>query len=446
LARSMKERVLWKGPDPKITASSAGFALTLEMVQAIFDDLYDASWVEVESSRKWGKEPKEVKMKKIMVANREKLEKRFVYDAVQAKGAFLKVFLPDDNGIWVKLWRDMLWNTIRSKPLSRNVYEKRADGHPGTVGGDIWKDLTASAKERLKGRLRTKSYGSSICIGAQDENAEKTPFIGVPEENLLLHFWPVAASIYAPKRLKIDRDPERGLLAKREDAGYVVVVPEPADLKYFVTDSVRHLRSLDVKATGYRPTAALIDVPAEGGMEYLYHLAKGKALAGETGNSLVAIELYHLEKKGKNVRMLTCERIISSPDAIARYETLRSQWANPLFKMAGLRNLLAATPWHQGFAEMFSTQPWQLFVHAAAETPKEIRFFGLDVRRRFKALEEQCKLQKKGGNMGEEGEKKKLDDQLAARAYRLIATYVYRKTEEKSGKRFKDLKDRKSVV
>ena len=57
LARSMKERGLWKGSDPVVTTTTARLALSKETLQAIFDDLYDAHWIEEEWSKKWqGKE------------------------------------------------------------------------------------------------------------------------------------------------------------------------------------------------------------------------------------------------------------------------------------------------------------------------------------------------------------------------------------------------------
>lgn len=442
LARSMKERGIWKGTDPEVKATSIRVSLTSEALQVIFNDLYSAQWVEKEYKTKWkGKEPKRTETRQVSTGKKTKDEKWFVYDAVQPLGAFLTNFYTDGDGLWVKLWRDMLWNTLRSKPASRRVYEEMATKGASSLGSEWWKILCASARDRKKGKLRTISFGSSIFIGAQDENAERIPFKGVAEETLLLHFWPVATCVFSPKTLDIKRDRERGLVAKSKDAGYVVVVPDPANLKYFIDDAIQAMRSLEINAAvypRYRPAASLIDVPAEGGMEYLYYLAQAKATAGNIADSLAAVELYHLEKRGNNVPLLAAERISPKPDTLKRYESLRKQWANPLFKAVGLANLLADVPWYRGFDTLFATHPWQLFVQSA-ETPKEIRFFGRDVSRGMKALEENQKILRRGGVMA--GEERA--DQLAVRVYQLVANYVNRKTEEKSGKEYKVFKNNK---
>lgn len=437
LLASMKARGFSIADEPTPSPTSVQLSLSADDLQAICDDLYAARWAEVESGSKWkGKEPKRIETKQVAVGGKTKTENRFVYDAVQPLGAFLQTYYPDGDGLWVKLWRDMVWNTLRSRPKSRGVYEETASGGSSSLGAKWWKTLVTAAKDRTKGKLRTQGFGSSNFIGAQDENAERVPFEGVAEENFLLQFWPVATRVFAPKRLQIDRNPQRGLVSRRDDAGYLLVIPEPAHLKYFVEDAIRSLRSQDAKPAGYRPAAAVIDVPAEGGMEYLFHLGRAKVERSDIADSISAVELYHLEKRGNNVRLLAAVSLAPQPGTVARYEAVRGQWANPLFKATGLTNLLADTPWHRGFDSVFVAHPWQVFVYVEGQTPREIRFFGRDVRKMMMALQTNQRLLQNGGTMGEEGRV----DQLSIRIYQLVSNYVNRRTEEKSGRSFKDLK------
>ncbi|MBI5014593.1 MAG: type I-MYXAN CRISPR-associated protein Cmx8 [Deltaproteobacteria bacterium] len=433
---SMKRRGLEPRPEVEVRATSATVRTDREGLQALFDDLYDAEWAETSSTQKWqGKPPKRLEEREVTAEGKRKKEKRFVYDVVQPKGAFLSTFYPPTAGLWVKLWRDMIWNVQRSRPKARLVYEERAQGEASSVGA-LWFDLEKASKERSRGRMRTAGFGGSLFIGAQDSNAERVSFGGVVEENLLLHFWPAIAAIYAPRRLKIERGPE-GLQSKSDDAGFVVVIPEPGHLEDFLADSIGALGTVDPTARGndYRPKAGLIDVPAEGGLEYLYHLAMHKAAKRELSDTLVAVEFYHLEKKGNNVRMLAAERLAPRSNTLEKYGRLRDQWASPLYKEVRLPNLLAEAPWFQGFDRAFAQHPWQLFVQTKG-TPTWPRFFGRDVRSAFQAIEDRD-LSKKGGDSMTEEERL---DALATRVYRLIRDYANARTEGKSGKKYQDFK------
>ncbi|WP_025322480.1 type I-MYXAN CRISPR-associated protein Cmx8 [Deferrisoma camini] len=437
VVESMKRRGLAPRPEVDVGATSATVRTSREGFQALFDDLYDAEWVETESRQKWpGKTPKRTEEREVGTSDKPKKEKRFIYDVVQPRGRFLRAFYPPGAESWVKLWRDMIWNTQRSRPRARRVYDERADGKPSSLGG-LWAEFEKSAKDRVRGRTRTTGFGGSLFVGAQDSNAERVSFKGTVEETLLLHFWPAIAAIYAPSRLKIDRGQE-GLQAKSEDAGYLVVIPEPGHLEDFVADSISALGSLDPAARGndYRPKAARIDVPAEGGLEYLYHLAMHRTAGRELADLLVAVEIYHLEKRGNNVRMLAADRLAPRRRLLEQYERLREQWANPLYKAVRLSNLLADAPWFQGFDRCFAENPWQMFVHTK-ETPAWPRFFGRDVRDVLATIEERDSSRKGEDDMSEE----ERIDALALRVHRLIRGYVNARTEERSGKKYKDFKN-----
>jgi CRISPR-associated protein Cmx8 len=415
------------------TATGAKFRFTSRSMQTLLDDLFDATWEEVEVRSKWP----DAKLKRTVdreVKTRDgktKKEKRYVYDQVVPAARFLQALYPDGNGAWVKLWRNMLWSTLRGKPTTRGVYNERADGRKSSRGKTDWLALQKSAVSRLKGSEVLDDIVGSMFIGAQNVNAEQVPFQGTVEANFLLNFWPIPSLVFAPRRFSVK--------GEFEDAGYVVAVPEPAHLKDFVEEARDLLRRLDPAVFGYRPRAALIDVPDEGGLEYLYHLSRARVKRKEISYSLSAVEVYHLEKRGNNVKLWAANRIEPETAILTEYESLRQDCRNPLFKYSRIANLLAGGRWHDGMMSPFSSFPWEMFIRNHEKTPRIASFFGLDARRKFAALERS--LAEGGKDMNEEQK----DDQLARRIYSLIRAYVNQRTEEKSRIKYDDFRNSKDA-
>ncbi len=442
MIETLKERK--KAPIPvveQLSATGARIAFTRDSLQTVFDDLYDSAKVEQESKTKWkGQEPKAVREKEILVDEKTKFEKRFVYDAVQPKGAFLQRLYPDGDGLYVKLWRDMLWSTLRGIPATRNVYEERAEGKPCTMAGDLWTSLNKSAALRKKGQSRTESISSAIFIGAEDANAEKVPFRGAVEHNLLLHFWTIVSLISVPRMVSLERSADKALRIKRDDCGYVITIPEPSNLLDFCLDVREFLCKLETNVAGFRPKSALIELHEEGGLEYLYHFARNKIdKMEEISLSLCAVELFHLQRQGNRIRQLAENRILPSKHMLRDYENLRKAAANPYFKSLCIRNLLDGRRWYEDAGRITQHNPMPLFVFCIGRTPREIRFFGDDARKKFTTIEYNLNIAQQGGIMGE----KEQDDKLTLRVYRLIQTYVNHRTEEKSSRKFKDFRDNK---
>jgi CRISPR-associated protein Cmx8 len=175
-------------------------------------------------------------------------------------------------------------------------------------------------------------------------------------------------------------------------------------------------------------------------MDYLYHFAKRRVKEEEIAYSISAVELYHVEKRGNSVHQLAAVRILPpGKDVLADYELFRKTARNPLYKSIRIRNLLDDKPWYAGSDYIFSRFPAPFFTHIRGESPLEIPLFAMDVRRKFSAIEDNIKLLKGGGRMNDMDR----DDQLARRVYRLIQSYVNRRTEEKSGFKYSDFKDDK---
>ncbi|MCE1246813.1 MAG: type I-MYXAN CRISPR-associated protein Cmx8 [Firmicutes bacterium] len=421
MIRSMEARKLPVVPEiKKLDSYSASIEFSKESIQALFDDLYDALWVEVESKAKWkDKVPKREISKEIVVSeNKTKNQKYFIYDAVQAKGAFLAALYPDGDGVWVKLWRDMLWSTLRGIPLTRLDYERRAKNEPASIGDDIWKSLVKWNADKDKEYL--ESLSSAIFIGAQDKNSEKVSFQGEVSQNILLHFWTLTSLIFVPQKISID--------GKKEYAGYVLTVPEPVDLEMFIDELKSTFGKMECAMSGYRPKACLIDVPEEGGLEYLYDLTFDRIEKNDIKYSLTSVEFYHLEKQGNNIRLLSTDRIIPNSNTISLYSEIRRKYFNPLFKSMILRNLLSGEAWFNGMLTVFNNYPWEFFVFQKSKA--QLRpFFSSDAKRYFRKIQEEIKL--KGGSVTMSD--KDRENLLAQRVYRIIQSYVRYKTEVKSG-------------
>lgn len=438
---SMKRRKMPNTPElVECTPNRAKIVFTKESMQAIFDDLYDASWIEVESKSKWsGKKHKNIIEIDIETKDgKSKKEKRYIYDDFRPICKFLQTYYPDGDGIWLHLWRDMLWNTLRGKPLTRNVYKERAGETPtskkrvSSEAKDFLDGINKEKKYKERGKEYPESIASSAFIGAQDVSAEKIPFQGEVRHNFLLHFWTIVILVFIPRILDV-----KGVF---NDRGFVLVIPEPSNLKKFVEDIKQLLKKLECEKSGYRPKTSIIYVPEEGGLEYLYNIARLKIENLDVSSFLNAVEIYQIEKRGNKISILSVERILSDPRILENYDTLRKQTKNPLFKVQGIKNLLQNKPWYSEMKSIFNNYPWEFFIRKKGETPVMIPFFGNDSRKKFEAIEKQVEILKEGGiPMNEELK----DDQLAIRVYKLIQSYVFKKTEERSGIKYDDFKDNK---
>ena len=433
MIESMRLRRIGPLPGFRISHNSVRLEVTKESLQALCDDFFDARWIETETKTKWQKAvPKRVIEKEEEANGKVRKTKFYVYDIYQPKGKFLEAFYQDGDGVWLKLWRDMLWNSLRGKPLTRLVYKERADGKPSTEAEKLWMALVESRKQRAKGAPKKAKISSALFIGAQDVNAENVPFKGEVEQNLLLLFWPLVSPIFAPRRLGAD--------GRQDDAGFVIAIPEPSNLSDFVSDTTAYFRSLDTAVLGYRPKDALVDLPEEAAMEYLLRLVAAKLGATDVSYSVAAVEVYHIEKKGNSIRLKAANRIKPNPRLLKGYDSMRREARNPLYKQVRLTNMLADRPWYQGMEALFNTYPWTFFVRQQGKTPVQLPFFGHDAQRKFKAIEQEIannELMRKGGAQVDE---LLADDKLSRRVFQLIQTYVNRKTEAKSGRKYEDFK------
>lgn len=424
------------------SATSVQLTFSQDSMQTIFDDLYDAAQVERSSRSKWSKKaPKREESFESQDGKTGKIKtiKEYIYDVVEPKASFLEHHYPGDENSWLKLWRDMLWTTLRAQPATRTIYEQRAHAQTCEKAKLIWNALSKSVQKKGQAQPTVDPVPVSLFVGAQAFNAEKVPFKGVIEHNLLLHFWPLTVQIFVPET--INRDGNKELRGQ----AYVLAIPEVSDLEEFCDVFPRLLAMLDPKLRGYRPAASIIAIPEEGGMEFLRNLsliAQQRVGSDEIKYSVSAIELFYLEKQGNNVRTHATDKIIPRSSLLTQYESIRQSCRNPFFKSRLLLNLLRGLDWAEGFLGLFSDYPADFFVRTE-KTPREFAFFSFDIRKKFKTLVDEFRLLQEVHTMPEETVPK--PQSLEKHVYDMIGSYIRQKTEAKSEIKWSEFKNKKTT-
>ena len=457
--RSMSERKLPPEQIPvieQLAPTSAVIRFSESSLQRMFDDLYDAAVVEVAVKTKWGTE------KPIRVEEAEEEDpdthkvrtiKRFVYEVVQPCGHFLMQHFPDADGLWLKLWRDMLWNIPRGRPTTRRPYQQRANRELCSEGAEAWRELSAFQKAVARKEVRTCEVASALLLGAQALNAESVPFRGRTDQTLVLHFWPLVAMIFVPQVLDGD--------GTSEFVGYTLAIPEVADLTEFCRLYPRVLSQLSADARGYRPAGAVIDIPQQAGLEFLENLARlSESAAGrkETTQAVASVEYMHMVKAGNNVKSVAAGRIAPNPRLLDEYlECLcgsRPRFRNPLFRAGLMRWMLdeaesaGRSTWYRHMARMMAERPWPFFVRCD-KTPKSVPWFAADAKNQFQDRVKEYQDEWEASPMTDVQPPAvatgKPQPPLEVLVYRLVQNFVRKKTKDKCDLEWDDFKDKKSV-
>lgn len=442
-----------KSPKPKavpkvveLSRTSATIEFTADSAQCLFDDVYAATREVVKVKSKWptadeAKPPEEIEeeveekaadgtamVKKVKV-------KYFFYEQVQPTGNVLRQYITNAPELWLKLWRDMIWNIPRGIPTTRKPFEDRADGKSCGEGASAWDDLVKHHRARANKEFHTAAVSGSLWLGAQAVNAEGVSFEGRAEQTVLLHFWPLTAQVYAPQVLQAD--------GENEFVGYVLAIPEVADLKDFVTQYPRMLAQLGKEQRGYRPAEAVIDLPAEGALSFLEHLAEvsGEITEGkELASCLASVEFIHLDKRGNSIKTLAAGRVAPRPGLLGKYLNIvgrvgqKPPFANPLFRRGLLLALLNDQPWFQPFGKLFAE--WDVSFFVPTDAPPRLSWFWADARKKLQEVIQAVPTDPKPNDPPLDG-----NDLLMMLIHRLTRTYLTERAKQKSGidpEKFKD--------
>lgn len=438
----------------KRAATSATIEFTAETTQSLFDDVYETAIEPGDPERQPRKHKKtkqtipwhsraemEIKDKKL---GTKKLQ-GYVYLAfIPRLGALLQHI--GDKPKWMKLQRDMLWSIPFGNEQTRIPFEQRAGsvrrrvkgadgkvkvekentGKPISVaaGREAWADLVTSQQT---GWQHVANMPPGLTLGAQEENAEAIPFQGLAHQNLLLHFWPLATQVFVPAVLKIEREGGQ-LVAKTEFVGYVLAIPEVADLDWFLRRYPRMLGNLRPEVRGFRPAGAIIDLPAEAALSFLAALGTDKAADADHRRSFGSIEYLHQVKIGNNIKTQAAGRVAFRDGLFEKYRSIagepggRAPYGNPLFRrglmMAILDERLTESQWYRPFGKLFTEWDARVFVNSDSP-PKNLSWFWADARKKLKEV-----IQAMPAAPHPNGPPTDEDAFLAATINRFIRTYL----------------------
>ena len=337
------------------TATCATVTFTKTLLRKLMDELYDARVVEVAVRSKWpGAVVKREEMVEEEVNGKMTRTKRFIYDQVQPKGSFFDNVFDGDKEVWRKLWRDMIWNIPRGRPMTREPFNQRAENKECKEGASAWEEMLKVRKARDRNEFHTAELSSALFPGAQAVNAESIPFEGRAEHNLLLHFWPLVVLLFVPQVIESD--------GSSDFVGCTLAVPEVSNLTGFVGEYPKLLAAFTGNVRGYRPAQAVIDLPAEGALAFFDDLAVLAGLNVEQGElrfSLGGVEYLHLAKVGNNIKAMGAGRVAPNRRLLTGYRNIvtppdeSARVRNPLFRRGLLVALLDNLPWYRPFGRTF---------------------------------------------------------------------------------------------
>lgn len=343
----------------------ATLKLNLQGLQALFDITYQAFSEERSTEtriRRYDREEEvEVPDKKDKTKTKRVL--KYFYTVTIPQGAFLADWDESNDsserGLWIKLWRDMLWNIVRGVPATRNSFNHRVNGAAYSQDvQDIW--------EELQNLDKITGQSSNYYLGAMAINAENVPTKDKVRYQFLLHFWVFVAQIYCPAVL--DKD------GKRELAGYALAIPDVASLKNFCRVFPQVLKARNVNKWGYLPSEAVIDLPEEGALDLLLLLRD--RIGRETGDQqlrrlVLGVELIHAEKIGNNIKIRSISTVEPIQEQIDKYALIKKLYWCPWFRKQRLINLLQKqTDEEELNTNLSKIQPWSDFDAVLSRIPR----------------------------------------------------------------------------
>ncbi|ASC71159.1 hypothetical protein XM38_021090 [Halomicronema hongdechloris C2206] len=394
----------------------ASIELNQAGVEALFNEIYAASTEEQERPQLLKNKQKEI-IPPLREEEREvtdkkgktKTKKVYIYPVVVPAGSFLADPAYDKsvegkNGLWIKLWRDMVWSILRGVPATRKPFEARAEGSYGDDAASIWKQLTQPEDY-------TVDLPSTYFLGAQSSNAENVPFKDRARLQFLLHFWLFAAQIYVPA--VVDNE------GKRDFVGYALAIPDVARLEWFCDELPEILSDRSTERSRYRPRDAVVDLAVASALDMMKRLRD--RLKQKTGEKLAedlvfGIDVIHTEKQGNNIRVLSSTRLDPEESMLDEYAQIRDGFWSPLFRKQCLLNLVDDKPWYTKFDVLLCTLPYERTI--------EDRYFQRDVREKLKALSQKEKQM---------DETTAVDNSVSIETlvFRLVGNYVTRKLKSK---------------
>ena len=391
----------------------ATLKLNLEGLKALFDLTYESFEEERYTNQKIQKYNRFEEVEVTDDKGKTKTEKRYYYSVVIPHGAFLAKWdnshEDESQGLWIKLWRDMLWNIIRGVPATRNPYTYRCNGKTYSKDAEsLWKDLNTPEK--------ATGQSGNYFLGAMASNADNVPTKDIIRYQFLLHFWVFVAQVYKPATLNKD--------GKREFSSYALVIPDISHLIDFCDEFKEVLQTRKPQKFGYLPQEAIIDLPEESALDVLRLIREriSKKVGGQSLEDLIlGMEVIHAEKSGNAIKIQSISYVTPIDQQIDRYANIQDAYWCPWFRKQRLLNLLQSQPKSNDLdAPLEEIPAWTGFDALLSRIPRswlENPYFSHDARVLFE----------------QEGEIKMNSDirDYAEIVYRVCQHYVLSKLESK---------------
>lgn len=394
-----------------LSEMGATLEIDQEGLQSLFDKVYGFFWKTIETDKK-------PKGNDIAFTTEERDGKTFyIYDILQPQGAFLGDYDPtfeNNDGIWIRLWREMLFKVIRADHNPKLPFKNRADGLEDKTATEVWQNFQKPPKNGL-------SISHPLFLTAQGKNAEDVPFKDLAKFQFLLHFWVFVAQVYVPTIHKYDKDKKKEV---PEDVGFALAIPDIANLEIFCEELPRVLQQREVIPSGYRPKESIIDMPAEGALEMMSKIndRMAKSINFQISDLLLGVDVIHLEKKKNNVRLWGNSRIDPIREMIDEYSRVKTRFANALFRRQRILNVLnSEREWFDGFDSLLSKTDSEQTINSP--------FFRSDVRKAFEEIG--VETNSKGGKIMDADIGENAPKTIESVVYQLVRTYIYSKLDSK---------------
>ena len=397
-----------------------GLEVDLDGLRRLFDELYAASVEEsVENQARKHKITKEVippirTDEKVTVdeKGKEKRKTVYVYPTTVPRGGLLVSWEPnlDNNGLWIRLWRSLIWSVIRGVPATRRPFESRAEKEPTDDAERAWTQLTDEKNPSVE-------LPSTYYLGAQSSTAESVGFQDRARTQFLLHFWPYVIQIYVPQTWNTKE-------GRADFAGYAVVVPDVSELRSFVEEMPYVMQQRTAAADRYRPREAVVDIAVESALDTSLRLRESLTRhqgAKSTANLVQGFEVLHVDKEGNNVRVYSSARFAPEAAMVDEYALVQKTLRDLLFRRQRLINLVKRRPWFEGFDRVAGTMSFKILTGRVR--------FAADARHTF---EERSRLVM----TSDESPGTNHEEALDVLVYKMIRNYVNRKVESKTGLRW----------
>jgi CRISPR-associated protein Cmx8 len=356
----------------------AKLSINLEGLKSLFDFTYQSFKEERCTDTKIKDYERIEEIETTDEKGRATTKKRYYYSVIVPQGAFLSYWDESEQdinkGLWIKLWRDMLWKIVRGVPATRNPFERRCDGQTYTQDSEkTWKDLNQSDK--------ITEQSGNYYLGAMAKTAENIPTQDIIRYQFLLNFAPFVFQIYRPSTINKD--------GKREFNSHAVVIPDVANLKQFCHNFPKFLKERDNTKLGYLPRECVIDLAEEGALDVFLLQDRIARKTGEQSirKSILGAEVFHAEKPGNSIKFQSISYVEPILKITDRYAQIKDNYWCPWFLKQRLLNLLSFSlnP-NNSDEELIELPPWIGFDALLSRIPRkwlEDPYFSHDARQLF---------------------------------------------------------------